>query len=126
MSAFSLDKIQEILNEMNFDAWLFFDFRGSNDLAHEILNIPHGLHLTRRFFYFVPKKGEPVKIVNGIEAFNLDHLPGRKITYSNRESLEGGLHGARPPNQHPCQSHCQIRRGWYSLRDMLLPLHLQT
>ncbi|MCX6152016.1 MAG: M24 family metallopeptidase [Ignavibacteriales bacterium] len=91
MAEFDLKKIQSILTKMNFDAWLFYDFRGSNDLAHQILNISPDAHLTRRLFYFVPKNGTPIKILNGIEAFHLDHLPGDKLTYSSHASLHQSL-----------------------------------
>jgi Xaa-Pro dipeptidase len=87
MKKFNLKKVQSILKEMNLDAWLFYDFRGSNDLALDILDIPKTAHLTRRFYYLIPKEGEPVKIVNGIEAGHLDHLPGKKFTYSSHASL---------------------------------------
>jgi Xaa-Pro aminopeptidase len=87
MEKFNLKKIQDILSQMQFDAWLFYDFRGSNDLAINILGIPKGSHLTRRFYYFIPQKGTPVKIVNGIEAGHLDHLPGKKLIYSSHTSL---------------------------------------
>ncbi len=87
MSEFNLNKIQEIVKAMNYDAWLLYDFRGSNDLALNILKVPPEKHLTRRFYYFIPKEGEPVKIVNAIEAGNLDHLPGKKLTYSSHPSL---------------------------------------
>lgn len=87
MGKFNLEKIQTILNEMNLDGWLFYDFRRSNDLALNILDIPMTSHLTRRFFYMVFKEGNPVKIVNGIEAERLDHLPGKKLTYSSHASL---------------------------------------
>ncbi len=91
MSKFNLKKIQSILKEMNFDAWLFYDFRGSNDLALDILDIPKTSHLTRRFYYLVPKEGEPIKIVNGIEAGHLDHLPGKKLIYSNHTTLSSHI-----------------------------------
>jgi len=91
MAEFDLKKIQDILTKMNFDAWLFYDFRGSNDLAHQILNIKPEAHLTRRLFYFIPKQGDPVKILNGIEAFHLDHLPGTKLTYSSHATLQHQL-----------------------------------
>ncbi len=87
MSKFNLEKIQSFIKNMNFDAWLFYDFRGSNSLALEILDVPKESHLTRRFFYFVPSSGEPTKIVNGIEAGNLDHLPGKRLLYSDHVSL---------------------------------------
>ncbi|QQS34579.1 MAG: M24 family metallopeptidase [Ignavibacteriales bacterium] len=91
MGKFNLEKIQSILTKANLDAWLFFDFRGSNDLAHNILDIPKERHLTRRFYYFVPREGIPVKIVMGIEAGNLDHLPGEKLKYSSHESLSNHI-----------------------------------
>jgi Xaa-Pro aminopeptidase len=91
MAKFNLEKIQRIIGEMGFDGWLFFDFRGSNDLAINILEVPKERHLTRRFFYFIPKFGIPTKIVMGIEAGNLDHLPGNKLKYSNHTSLTGHL-----------------------------------
>lgn len=91
MGNFNLTKIQSIIKSMNFDAWLLYDFRGSNDLALNILDVPKERHLTRRFYYFIPKEGTPVKIVNAIEAGNLDHLPGDKLTYSSHISLTNHL-----------------------------------
>jgi Xaa-Pro aminopeptidase len=87
MGKFNLNKMQNIISSMKLDGWLFYDFRGSNDLALNILEIPKEKHLTRRFYYFIPSKGTPIKIVNAIEAGNLDHLPGEKLTYSNHSSL---------------------------------------
>lgn len=86
MANFNLEKIQKIIKGMKLDGWLLYDFRGSNDLAHTILDIPKESHLTRRFYYFIPSEGEPIKIVNSIEAFHLDHLPGKKLKY-NKHSL---------------------------------------
>jgi len=91
MKKFNLSKIQNILGSMNIDGWLLYDFRGSNELALNILDIPPTSHLTRRFYYFIPRSGVPVKVVNGIEAGNLDHLPGDRKTYANHESLTSYL-----------------------------------
>jgi Xaa-Pro dipeptidase len=91
MPKFNLEKFRKVINKMNVDAWLFYDFRGSNDLALSILDVPKERHLTRRFYYFLPKEGSPVKIVNAIEAGNLDHLPGEKLTYSSHASLTKNL-----------------------------------
>jgi Xaa-Pro aminopeptidase len=91
MGKFDLKKIQQIISKMNLDAWLLYDFRGSNDVALDILDIPRESHLTRRFYYLIPKSGEPVKIVNAIEAFHLDHLPGIKLKYSSHPVLSGHL-----------------------------------
>jgi len=85
--ALDIALIQKILTDQNADGWLLFDFRGSNDLALEILGIKKESHLTRRFFYFIPQKGTPSKIVNAIEEHNLAHLPGEKLSYSSHKSL---------------------------------------
>jgi Xaa-Pro dipeptidase len=86
-----LENIQSNLKKLNLDGWLIYDFRGSNDLALEILNIPKTSHLTRRFYYFIPRSGSPLKIVNEIEAGHLNHLPGEKYTYSSYDSLNEHL-----------------------------------
>jgi Xaa-Pro dipeptidase len=91
MGKFNLEKMQNIISSMKLDGWLFYDFRGSNDLALNILEIPKEKHLTRRFYYLIPSKGLPIKIVNAIEAGNLDHLPGEKQIYSNHSSLTDHL-----------------------------------
>ena len=87
MGKYDLKKIQEIISKTNIDGWLMYDFRGSNDVALDILDIPRGSHLTRRFYYFIPRTGNPVKIVNAIEAFHLDHIPGIRLKYSSHDSL---------------------------------------
>ena len=97
--ALDIAVIQNILKDRNIDGWLLFDFRGSNDLALEILGIKKESHLTRRFFYFIPKSGSPSKIVNAIEEHNLAHLPGEKLSYSShislREQLTKALSGSK-------------------------------
>jgi Xaa-Pro aminopeptidase len=91
MSKFNQSKIQEILKSSDLDGWLLYDFRGVNDLALNILDIIPPAHITRRFYYFIPKSGKPSKIVNGIEAHNLAHLPGNEYKYSSHISLSSHL-----------------------------------
>lgn len=74
-------QIQQALREAKLDGWLFYDFRGSDPLAYRILKLgPTGI-TTRRWFYYIPARGEPVKIVHSIERGKLDALPGRKLVY---------------------------------------------
>ncbi len=87
MAKFNLQKMQSIIKKMNLDGWLLYDFRKSNEFAQNILDIPKESHLTRRFYYFIPKEGTPVKIVNAIEAFHLNHLPGTQLKYASHSSL---------------------------------------
>jgi Xaa-Pro aminopeptidase len=43
--------------------------------------------VTRRWFYLIPAKGEPSKLVHKIEAGHLDSLPGSKRVYSGWQEL---------------------------------------
>ena len=72
------------------DGWLLYDFRGSNAIARSIAKVAD-LITTRRWYYFIPTQGEPVRIVHAIEATNLDHLPGKKIVFRSWENLRAAL-----------------------------------
>jgi Xaa-Pro aminopeptidase len=91
MKKFDLKKVQQILNQMNFDAWLLYDFRFSNELALSMLGITKKSHLTRRFYYVIPRTGEPKKIANAIETFHFDRLPGKLLPYASYDSLMQNL-----------------------------------
>jgi Xaa-Pro aminopeptidase len=87
---FDLNAIQSALRELGFDAWLFYDFRGSNPLARSILKLEGGMN-SRRFMYLVPAKGAPRKLVHRIESGALDSLPGEKTVYLKWQELEAGV-----------------------------------
>lgn len=87
MKKFDVQKVQNILAKMKIDAWLLYDFRFSNELALNMLGITKKFHLTRRFYYLIPKKGTPIKIANAIETFHFDELPGKLLSYASYESL---------------------------------------
>jgi Xaa-Pro dipeptidase len=72
------------------DGWLFYDFRGRDPIAQRILKLPEGMR-TRRWFYFVPAKGTPRKLVHKIEAQALESLPGETSYYAGLQELEKGL-----------------------------------
>ncbi|OGU57224.1 MAG: hypothetical protein A2X64_10740 [Ignavibacteria bacterium GWF2_33_9] len=76
-----LQKIQASLQEMNLDGWLFYDFHNRDAIAARILNINKNKFASRRWFYFIPAVGTPVKLVHRIETAQLDHLPGDKLIY---------------------------------------------
>jgi Xaa-Pro dipeptidase len=87
-------EIQAALREANLDGWLFYDFRRSDPLAYRILKLPAAGVTTRRWFYYVPVVGEPVRLVQSIERGRLDALPGRKIVYRSWQELHAGLRDA--------------------------------
>jgi Xaa-Pro aminopeptidase len=84
----SLAEYQRALREAGVDGWLFYDFRGTNPIAVELLGI--GGHVSRRFFVWVPLSGEPVAITHAIEQRVWHAWPAawRKEVYSSWRSLE--------------------------------------
>jgi Xaa-Pro dipeptidase len=86
-----ISDIQEILKKAKIDGWLLYNFRGSNVFTTRILALPPHIMCTRRYFYFIPKKGSPRKLVHRIEEWNLDSVPGDKTVYLSWSSLNEGL-----------------------------------
>ena len=62
---FDLNAIQSALRELGFDAWLFYDFRGSNALARSILKLEGGMN-SRRFLYLVQNNGVAMRYGIGV------------------------------------------------------------
>lgn len=87
-------EIQAALREANLDGWLFYDFRRSDPLSYRILKLPTTGVTTRRWFYYIPVVGEPVRVVHSIERYRLDSLPGRKIIYRSWQELHAAVRDA--------------------------------
>jgi Xaa-Pro dipeptidase len=84
--------IQRALTREGIDGWLLYDFHGSNPIAGRITGLDRaGKMTTRRWYYLIPKQGEPRALVHAIESHNLDSLPGSKRIYGQRRLLESGL-----------------------------------
>lgn len=83
--------VQKHLKAEGCDGWLLYDFQKINPLARTFLTLPQDLLTSRRFFYWIPTVGEPIKIVHAIETHVLDHLPGKKVIYLKYPELEHAL-----------------------------------
>jgi len=84
--------VQKALTADGLDAWLLYDFHGSNPVSFRLAGMAEAGHLaTRRWFYLIPQSGEPRSLVHAIEQYNLDHLPGSKSIYAGRAELHAGL-----------------------------------
>jgi Xaa-Pro dipeptidase len=84
--------VQKALQADGLDAWLLYDFQGSNPVSYRLAGMGGAGHLaTRRWFYLIPRSGEPQALVHAIERYNLDHLPGTKTVYAGRWQLRSGL-----------------------------------
>jgi Xaa-Pro aminopeptidase len=88
--SFDFRSVQEDLKAAKLDGWLFYDFRGRDPIALRILQLPPGMR-TRRWFYFVPTKGVPRKLVHKIEAESLAALPGATLYYASQNELQANL-----------------------------------
>jgi len=89
MSA-DINGIQGDLRAAKLDGWLFYDFRGRDPIAQGILQLPPAMR-TRRWYYFVPAKGTPRKLVHKIETESLAALPGETLFYAGQEELRKNL-----------------------------------
>lgn len=87
-------EIQRALKEAGLDGWLFYDFRKSDPLAYRILLMDRNAFASRRWAYYIPAEGDPVKIVHRIEQEKLDELPGRQLVYSRWQQLHAHLRDA--------------------------------
>lgn len=79
--------VQEELSQLDIDGWLLFDFHSSNPLALRFLGLEQH-PLTRRFIYWIPAKGEPVKIIHQIEEEHVVFLPGQTRSYLSWKSFD--------------------------------------
>jgi len=77
-----LARIQSVLAQRGFDAWLFYDHHHRDPIAYRLLGLSEEMPVSRRWFYVVPAQGTPKKLVHRVEPEHLDSLPGTKETYS--------------------------------------------
>jgi len=83
--------IQSEMRDSKIDGWLFYDHHHRDPIAANILGVGRNGMATRRWFYFIPAKGEPRKLVHRIEQGALDGLDGNKLVYSGWEELHKNL-----------------------------------
>lgn len=86
-----IKEIQSELRAAKVDGWLFYDFHHRDPIAQRVLGLDPGGMATRRWFYLIPAKGSPRKLVHRIESAALDKLPGTKLVYASREELQRNL-----------------------------------
>jgi Xaa-Pro dipeptidase len=82
-----IQAIQAELRASKIDGWLFYDHHHRDPIAGHVLGLGSNGMATRRWFYYIPAKGEPRKLVHRIEQGALDAVPGKKFVYSGWEKL---------------------------------------
>ncbi len=87
----NLSAIQQALRQRKLDGWLLCDFHNRDHLAYRVLGLDVTKMTTRRWYYFIPAKGEPRKLVHSVEPRKLDTLPGKKEVYLPWTQLHASL-----------------------------------
>ncbi len=83
--------IQEILKERSIDAWLLYDFHGSNPVARRVIGLGPDRISTRRWFGLIPASGDPVWLHHAIEAHLFSDRPGRRVAFVGYRQLKTRL-----------------------------------
>jgi Xaa-Pro aminopeptidase len=86
-----IETIQKELRAAGLDGWLFYDFHHRDPIASRVLGLNGAGMGTRRWFYLIPSRGTPRKLVHRIEAGTLDSLPGQKLVYASLGELNKNL-----------------------------------
>jgi Xaa-Pro dipeptidase len=95
----NLEQIQSALREQQVDGWLFYDHHHRDPIAYRILGLSDTMHVSRRWYYFIPAEGQPRKLTHRIESGKLASLPGSGHLYSSWQELEAGLRTMLEPYQ---------------------------
>jgi len=89
----NLKAIQQELRRGSLDGWLLCDFRNRDYLAYRVLGLNFEKMSTRRWFYYIPARGTPKKLVSAVERRRLDELPGTTLVYLSWKELHAALKG---------------------------------
>lgn len=84
-------RIQREIDDARIDGWLLYDFHNRDAIACRVLGLDARKFTSRRWFYWIPAKGEPVRLVSKVEPTKLDSLPGRKVLYLSWRELHARL-----------------------------------
>lgn len=86
-----LVRFQKAIREENLAGWIFVNFAHRDRLTDTLLGLDPASVATRRWFYFIPAQGEPVKLVHTLERSILDGLSGTTVVYSSFVELKDAL-----------------------------------
>jgi Xaa-Pro aminopeptidase len=84
-------RIQRELTAAGVDGWLLYDFHNRDAIAYHVLGMDYGKFTSRRWFYWIPASGDPVRLCHKVEARKLDALPGEKRLYLSWRELHASL-----------------------------------
>jgi Xaa-Pro dipeptidase len=84
-------RIQAEVQAAGADGWLLYDFHNRDAVAYHVLGMDYGKFTSRRWFYWIPAKGEPIRLSHKVESTKLHSLPGEQRYYLSWRELHAGL-----------------------------------
>ena len=81
--------IQQAMREREIDAWLLYDFRGSNPVFWQLVG--ERRKTTRRVFLCILQEGTPRALASSVEPAALEGLGFSVDHYASRQELVAGL-----------------------------------
>ena len=84
-------RIQSELKAAGVDGWLLYDFHNRDAIAYHVLGMDYGKFTSRRWFYWIPTTGQPIRLAHKVESTKLDSLPGEKRLYLSWRELHASL-----------------------------------
>ena len=69
-------RIQQEIRAAGCDGWLLYDFHNRDLVAYRVLGLDPNKFTSRRWFYWIPAHGEPVRLLSKVEPLKLDALEG--------------------------------------------------
>lgn len=84
-----LKALQAFMRDRRVDAWLVYDFRGSNPVLARL--VPMGTHLTRRALLLIPADGEPRLAVSPLDHNQFSRSPYPRDLYNGWRGLHDWL-----------------------------------
>jgi Xaa-Pro dipeptidase len=90
--------IQHAMREQKIDAWLVYDFRGSNQVFTRLFPSPTGKrHLTRRVLLLIPASGEPTILHSPLDGPGLRDITLPKTEFLGWADMQSRLSAALQP-----------------------------
>ena len=84
-----VSEVQDFLQSQKLDGWLIYDFHHINPIAYELTGLS-GMQ-TRRWYLFIPSRGEAVALIHQIEKENYPELDVPKMYYVGWRDMEANL-----------------------------------
>ena len=78
--------VQGLLAVQNLDGWLLADHGGMNPVARSLVDATGAP--SRRWFYLVPRQGEPTLVVHASEVASFAAVPGKRVVYTGYRDLD--------------------------------------